>query len=209
MPILREFAPQLLLISAGFDAALGDTQGKMRMSPAGFVHLTRELQSLEVGAAQGAAQGADQGAAQGAPQRCPIVALFEGGYHLEGSAECTVAVLRQMIEEAEAANDVSAASEAGDGGEGGKAAAGGSGITTTTTISSRGSSRGSSGAGGGSSSGGGSGGGVGSLGEHTELLLRKVIGVHKEHWSCLATTAHAEKVDDFFSRRGGRKRGRS
>ena len=51
--------------------------------------------------------------------------------------------------------------------------------------------------------------GVGSLGEHTELLLRKVIGVHKEHWSCLATTAHAEKVDDFFSRRGGRKRGRS
>ena len=46
-PCVPQFAPGLLIISAGFDAALGDVQGKMRMTPAGFVHLTRELLGLE------------------------------------------------------------------------------------------------------------------------------------------------------------------
>ena len=58
MPILRDFAPELLVISAGFDAALGDIQGKMRLSPPGFVHLTRQLFTLP---------------------SCRLLALFEGG----------------------------------------------------------------------------------------------------------------------------------
>ena len=80
MPVLREFAPQLVLISAGFDAALGDIQGKMRMSPDGYARLTRSLFSLPA---------------------CALVAVFEGGYHLEASAECVEAVLRVMLEEGE------------------------------------------------------------------------------------------------------------
>jgi acetoin utilization deacetylase AcuC-like enzyme len=43
LPIIRAFAPQLVLISAGFDAADGDVQGRMRLTPAGFAHLTAML----------------------------------------------------------------------------------------------------------------------------------------------------------------------
>ena len=47
LPILRQFQPALLFISAGFDAAAGDVQGRMNMSPAGFGVLTRQLLSLD------------------------------------------------------------------------------------------------------------------------------------------------------------------
>ena len=109
MPILREFDPQLLLISAGFDAAEGDVQGKMRLSPAGFVHMTRQLLSLQ--------------------PRAKAVVVFEGGYHLDVSAACTEAVLRAMIDEAAehaAAAAAAAADAAGaDGGGGGSGGGGG------------------------------------------------------------------------------------
>lgn len=35
LPILREFRPNLLLVSSGFDAAQGDVQGGMCMTPKG------------------------------------------------------------------------------------------------------------------------------------------------------------------------------
>ena len=56
LPILRSFAPELLLISAGFDAADGDAQGRMKVTPSGFAHMT----SLLLTAVQ-----------------CPIVAALE------------------------------------------------------------------------------------------------------------------------------------
>ncbi len=43
LPILASFDPDLLLISAGFDAADGDAQGKMRITPDGFGNLTASL----------------------------------------------------------------------------------------------------------------------------------------------------------------------
>ena len=76
MPVLREFDPRLLLISAGFDAALGDTQGKMRVSPRGYAQLTRRLLTLSA---------------------CTPVVIFEGGYNLEVSAECAKAVLEELL----------------------------------------------------------------------------------------------------------------
>jgi acetoin utilization deacetylase AcuC-like enzyme len=79
MPILREFDPQLLLISAGFDAAEGDVQGKMRMTPEGFACMAKQLLSL--------------------PTACAPVVVFEGGYHLEQSAACAEAVLAEMLEQ--------------------------------------------------------------------------------------------------------------
>ena len=81
MPILREFDPQLLLISAGFDAAEGDVQGKMRMTPQGFARMTSQLFSL--------------------PTTCAPVVVFEGGYHLEQSAACAEAVLAEMLHHAD------------------------------------------------------------------------------------------------------------
>jgi hypothetical protein len=59
LPVLEAFAPGLLLISAGFDAAEGDAQGKMRVTPQGFAHMTELL--------------------MGALPTCPVALALEGG----------------------------------------------------------------------------------------------------------------------------------
>ena len=88
------------------------------------------------------------------------MALFEGGYELEVSAECTEAVLREMI--------VTAAAEdkgAGGGGDG----------TAVPPLMKPPCDRQLSG---------------GTLGEHTELLLRKVLGAQREFWQVLQREEH-------------------
>ena len=150
MPILRQFAPSLLLISAGFDAALGDVQGKMRVSPAGFAAMTRMLLTL--------------------PECAPVV-VFEGGYHLDASAECTEAVLRVLIE----------ADAAGAGGAGADGAAG-EGPTETACMRPS-----------------------GGTGEHTEMTLRKVLEMQREHWESLRTPEHALAFDAYFGHSGPRQ----
>ena len=77
LPVLRAFTPQLLYISAGFDAAEGDAQGRMLLTPAGFAHMARRLLSV---------------------RGCGHVAVLEGGYHVEASTACAEAVLAEMIE---------------------------------------------------------------------------------------------------------------
>jgi histone deacetylase 6 len=49
MPIATEFNPQLVLVSAGFDAAEGDPLGGQKITPTGYAHLTRALQELAGG----------------------------------------------------------------------------------------------------------------------------------------------------------------
>jgi histone deacetylase 4/5 len=51
MPIAREFNPDIVLISAGFDAAAGHPPplGGYVVSPACFGHLTKELMKLADG----------------------------------------------------------------------------------------------------------------------------------------------------------------
>lgn len=44
LPIIREFQPNLVVVSAGFDAAAGDPLGGMNVSTEGFAWLTRQLQ---------------------------------------------------------------------------------------------------------------------------------------------------------------------
>jgi acetoin utilization deacetylase AcuC-like enzyme len=65
VPVLDEFAPELVLISAGVDAHADDPIAHMRMTAAGFAHLTREIVRV-----------ADRHAAG------RVVALTEGGYDL-------------------------------------------------------------------------------------------------------------------------------
>eukprot|EP00879_Flechtneria_rotunda_P020430 GHRR01021494.1.p1 GENE.GHRR01021494.1~~GHRR01021494.1.p1 ORF type:complete len:180 (+),score=50.36 GHRR01021494.1:238-777(+) len=43
-PIISQFDPQIVLVSAGFDAAEGDFLGKCLVSPAGFAAMTQRLQ---------------------------------------------------------------------------------------------------------------------------------------------------------------------
>ena len=78
LPVLEAFGPDLLLISAGFDAADGDAQGKMRVSPTGFGMMAKLL--LE-------------------GVTCPIAAALEGGYNSLVTCQCTEAVLRVLLGE--------------------------------------------------------------------------------------------------------------
>lgn len=78
MPIAREFQPDLVLVSAGFDAAFGHPAplGGYMVSPACFGYLTRELMKLAEG---------------------KVVLALEGGYDLpaicDSAQECVRALL--------------------------------------------------------------------------------------------------------------------
>jgi acetoin utilization deacetylase AcuC-like enzyme len=65
LPALESFAPQMIFISAGFDAHREDLLGGMSLVEADYVWMTREL--LRV---------ADRHA------RGRVVSMLEGGYHL-------------------------------------------------------------------------------------------------------------------------------
>ncbi|XP_072862672.1 polyamine deacetylase HDAC10 isoform X13 [Chlorocebus sabaeus] len=49
LPLAFEFDPELVLVSAGFDSAIGDPEGQMQATPECFAHLTHLLQVLASG----------------------------------------------------------------------------------------------------------------------------------------------------------------
>ena len=65
MPALRDFAPDLVLVSAGFDAHVRDPLSHTRLTDECFAEMTRRLRELADGR---------------------LVSLLEGGYDLEGLA---------------------------------------------------------------------------------------------------------------------------
>jgi acetoin utilization deacetylase AcuC-like enzyme len=76
LPVAQRFAPQLLIVSAGFDPYDGDPLAGMHVTPAGFARLTELCLRM-------------------APDGKAVFAL-EGGYDLEGlaaSARATIDVL--------------------------------------------------------------------------------------------------------------------
>lgn len=78
-PALRKFEPQLIIISAGYDAHVADPLGGMRMTEAGFAGMTE----LVLGVADQSASGR-------------VAAILEGGYDplaLARSVEATVQIL--------------------------------------------------------------------------------------------------------------------
>jgi acetoin utilization deacetylase AcuC-like enzyme len=89
IPVLRQFRPQLLLISAGFDAYVDDPLAGMRLTAPYFEHLTRTLCTLADDCCDGR-----------------VVAVTEGGYHLEGLRECLRGVVRALSGDAAAAGGV-------------------------------------------------------------------------------------------------------
>ena len=91
LPIARSFSPDLVLVSAGFDAAAGDLLGGMRVSPGGYAALTERLLSLADGR---------------------VVLALEGGYNLDAIARSAAACLRVLLGE-ESPNDFGSVSPAG------------------------------------------------------------------------------------------------
>ena len=69
MPAMKDFEPELVMISAGFDSRVGDPLGQFRLTDEDFADLTRMLMDV-----------ADEHAGG------RVVSVLEGGYSLEGLA---------------------------------------------------------------------------------------------------------------------------
>ncbi|GAA5917900.1 hypothetical protein JCM6882_003984 [Rhodosporidiobolus microsporus] len=76
MPIAYEFAPDMVIVSAGFDAAKGDTLGKMQVSPEGYAHMTHMLSALAGG---------------------KLLLALEGGYNVDAVAESANACVKVIV----------------------------------------------------------------------------------------------------------------
>ncbi|KAL0025680.1 hypothetical protein WJX77_003831 [Trebouxia sp. C0004] len=80
LPIAYEFNPTLIIVSAGFDAAIGDPIGGCKVTEECFGHMTAMLQPI-----------------------APMTVLLEGGYNLSATAAATEACLRVLLGERPAA----------------------------------------------------------------------------------------------------------
>jgi acetoin utilization deacetylase AcuC-like enzyme len=76
LPAAREFAPDLVLISAGFDAHRDDPVGGCRLETSSYAEMTRQVLSLGV----------------------PVGGILEGGYDLDALAGSTVATMEALVE---------------------------------------------------------------------------------------------------------------
>ena len=81
MPRLREFRPEMLFISAGFDAHYEDEMGGLRLLEQDYAWVTGQLKELADDCAQGR-----------------IVSILEGGYSLSALARSVAAHMRVLAE---------------------------------------------------------------------------------------------------------------
>jgi acetoin utilization deacetylase AcuC-like enzyme len=81
MPRLEEFKPQMVFISAGFDAHREDDLGQLGLVEADYEWITQRLKALAERHAQGR-----------------IVSCLEGGYNLSALARSVAAHLRVLAE---------------------------------------------------------------------------------------------------------------
>ncbi len=79
LPLIRAFSPDILLVSAGFDAHHSDGISTQQVSDAGYAAIAQRI-------------------VQCADTVCggKIVCFLEGGYHLEGLSQGVASLLRQM-----------------------------------------------------------------------------------------------------------------
>lgn len=78
MPIAHEFDPDLVIVSAGFDAAAGDQLGGCFVSPECYAHMTHMLMSLAGGR---------------------VAVCLEGGYNLTAISKSALAVAKTLMGE--------------------------------------------------------------------------------------------------------------
>nr|XP_043615253.1 histone deacetylase 5 [Erigeron canadensis] len=78
IPVAREFKPDIVIISAGFDAAIGDPLGGCCISPNGYAIMLKKLMEFSSG---------------------KIIMALEGGYNLESLANSVLACVEVLLED--------------------------------------------------------------------------------------------------------------
>eukprot|EP00249_Psilotum_nudum_P019805 c27426_g1_i2 orf=1077-3047(-) len=78
MPIAMQFAPDMVIISAGFDAAQGDPLGGCEVTPIGYAHMAQLLTSLG---------------------QKKVLVILEGGYNLRSISASVAAVVKVLLGE--------------------------------------------------------------------------------------------------------------
>ncbi|MDI9571387.1 MAG: histone deacetylase [Pseudomonadota bacterium] len=87
-PVALKFQPELVLLSAGFDSHFQDPLGDMRVTPKGYVFMTRILMDIAAACCGGR-----------------LVAVLEGGYNVEALTESVRLVLKEMRGDTRATED--------------------------------------------------------------------------------------------------------
>lgn len=86
LPALERFKPQMIFISAGFDAYIDDDMSSISLVEQDYAWITRELRKL-----------VDNSKTAAANEQCKgIVSMLEGGYDLLGLGRCVVAHIKAM-----------------------------------------------------------------------------------------------------------------
>jgi acetoin utilization deacetylase AcuC-like enzyme len=80
LPAARDFKPDLILLSAGFDSRIGDPLGQFLLTDSDFRELTNMMLALAADHCDGR-----------------LVSVLEGGYNLEGLAMASEAHLRTLL----------------------------------------------------------------------------------------------------------------
>ncbi|KAH9412669.1 histone deacetylase [Dermatophagoides pteronyssinus] len=76
LPVFYEFDPELILVSAGYDSAIGCPEGEMLLTPAVYSHFTHYLMGLADG---------------------KLGIILEGGYCIESLADSVVCTVQTLI----------------------------------------------------------------------------------------------------------------
>ena len=84
LPLLDEFAPELVIVSAGFDAHRADPLAQLEVETEDFVWLTEELLAIAGRHAQGR-----------------LVSVLEGGYDLNALAESAATHVESLMRASE------------------------------------------------------------------------------------------------------------
>ena len=79
VPVARAYQPELILISCGFDIYDGDPLGGMRVTPAGFSWMTRQMRAVADEVCSG-----------------KMLVTLEGGYNLTAMRDGSLAVLAEL-----------------------------------------------------------------------------------------------------------------
>ncbi|CAK7344157.1 unnamed protein product [Dovyalis caffra] len=87
IPVAKKFDPDMIIVSAGFDAALGDPLGGCHLTPYGYSVMLKKLMDF--------AQG-------------KIVLALEGGYNLESIANSFLACMKVLLEDKPVSGSVEA-----------------------------------------------------------------------------------------------------
>jgi len=84
VPVTRQYRPDFILISAGFDTYFGDPLGTMAVTQQGYACMTRQIVDLAAEICAGR-----------------LLVVLEGGYNLRGLRDGILAVLAELSDQSE------------------------------------------------------------------------------------------------------------